>query len=130
VTAPRAIGLTAVCALSLAGAHAAFARPETTTPGVVYTIGVVLSDASITVGRDRFTRDGEPTYPRGAVIHYEISNGGTRPYGFRIWDRVLAPIRPGGHRSLLINWNYRGSFGFWTLFRNRPAGPKGEVIVF
>jgi hypothetical protein len=122
--------LAAASALALVGGHEASARVATTTPGVVYTVKVVLTDASISVGRDKFTRNGHPTYPRGAIIRYEISNAGKRPYAFRIWDRLVAPIPPRRHASLLINWNYRGSFAYWMLYRNRPAGPRGRVIIF
>jgi hypothetical protein len=130
VTGRLARALAAVCALALIGGQAAAARPATTTPGVVYTIRVVLTDKAIKIAHDRFTRDGRPTYPRGAVIHYEVSNQGKRPYAFRIWDQTVAPIAPGKHASILINWNYRGQFSYLTLFHDKPAGPHGNVIIF
>jgi hypothetical protein len=130
MTRPLGPALAVACALALVGGPAAGARSTTTTPGVVYTIRVVLADRAIKVGRDRFTLDGRPEYPRGAVIHYEISNDGKRPYAFRIWDQTVAPIAPGKHASILINWNYRGSFPYFTLFHHKPAGPRGDVVVF
>jgi hypothetical protein len=129
MTGRLAPALAAIAALAIVGVHPASALMNTTTPGVVYTIRIVLTDASISVGRDKFTRNGHPVYPRGAVIHYQISNNGKRPYAFRIWDRIVPPIRPGRHTSILINWNYRGTFSYFTLYHHKPAGPHGSVII-
>jgi hypothetical protein len=129
-TKPLAATLAAAGALAMMSAPAAFARPATTTPGVVYTIKVVLTDTSISIGHDRFSLNGMPRYPRAAVIHYAIVNKGTRPYVFQIWDVHTSVIRPGKHTSILVNWNYRGLFKYATLYHDKPAGPKGQVIIF
>jgi hypothetical protein len=120
------------CALLLlaTGAQSAAARPETTAPGVVYTIKVVITDSSILFAKDKFSRNGVPAYPRGGVIHYEILNNGKRPYALKVWDEVTSPIPPRGHGSMLVNWNFRGLFGYATLYHGKPAGPRGRIVIF
>jgi hypothetical protein len=118
-----------VTALVVAG-QPAFARRATTTPGVVYTVKVVLTNTSISIARDKFTRTGTIQYARGAVIHYAITNHGSRPYVLRIWDKQTATIEPGGHGAILVTWNYRGEYHYTLLYRGRPAGLTGNVIIY
>ncbi len=108
------------------------ARPETTTPGQLYVVKVTVTDTSIKVPKDRFTRNGVTRYPRGATLRYVITNLGTRRYVFDIWGAKTAPIKPhGGKDSLLVAWNRRGTFLYQTLLvGGRPAGPKGVVVIF
>jgi len=128
---PRVLAVAlATTGLLLTVAPLAGARSQTTTPGVVYTIKVTLTDSSITIQKDRFSQHGVPYYPRGGVIHYAIVNRGKRPYRFKVWDEVTAPIKPGGHGSVLVNWNYRGVFDYSTLYQGKPVGPKGRIVIF
>jgi hypothetical protein len=116
----------------LAAALAAIAPPgpATTEPGVVYPVKVAIMDTKILIQKDKFTRNGVSRLPRGAQIRYEITNKGTKPYVFQIWRTKTNAIRPGGHDSFLVNWNYRGRYVYRTLLRGRPAGPKGLIIIF
>jgi hypothetical protein len=109
---------------------AAGARPQTTTPGVVYVVKVVLTDKAIAIAHDKFTRNAQIRYPRGALIRYSVLNKGTHPYVFRVWGSNTAVIKPGARDSILINWNYRGRFAYEILLRGKPAGPKGSIIIF
>jgi hypothetical protein len=69
--------------------------------------------------------------PRGAVIRYAVTNKGTRPYVFKMWETVTSAIKPhGGHDSFLVNWNYRGRYLYETLYRGKPAGPHGFITIF
>jgi hypothetical protein len=111
-------------------APAAEARPRTTTPGVLYIIKVVLTDKTISIPRDKYTRNGHSRYPRGATIRYSLLNLGSRPYSFEIWGAHTDPIRPRGRDSILVYWNFRGKFGYRLLFKGRPAGPRGFVEIF
>jgi hypothetical protein len=102
----------------------------TTVPGQVYPSKVLITDTKISIQKDIFTRNGVSRLPRGAVIRYEITNKGTKPYVLRIWHTTSRVMRPGGHDSFLINWNYRGRYLYLTLLRGRPAGPKGWIVIF
>lgn len=112
-------GLAAAAALGATAAQAA--APQTTRPGTFYIVKVILADRAITISHAR--------YARGAVIRYAIQNRGTRPYAFRIWGNDTAAIRPGGHDSILVNWDYRGRFLYESRFRGKSAGPKGYILV-
>jgi hypothetical protein len=126
----RPLVVSVLAALMLAAVPSALARTETTTPGVVYTIKVILTNTSISIAKDRFTRDGVTYYPRGAVIHFAIVNQGTRSYALKMWDETTVPIKPKGQGSMLINWNYRGVFFYSTQFQGRAAGPKGHIVIY
>jgi hypothetical protein len=102
----------------------------TTDPGIIYPVKVVITDTKISIEKDKFTRNGISRLPRGAQIRYEITNKGTKPYVLQIWRTKTGVIRPRGHDSFLISWNYRGRYVYLTLLRGRPAGPKGWIIIF
>lgn len=124
--------LLAAAALAAAVGASASAAPATTVPGVVYVDKVTVTDNSIVIGKNKFSLHSKyPRYPRGAIIRYAITNAGTRLYEFKIWDRTSTVLKPhGGHATVLINWNYRGRFSYETLFRSRPAGPRGYVTIY
>jgi hypothetical protein len=118
-----------VAATAVVGASAA---RSTTTPGVVYPITVTVTDKSIVIQRDKFSLHSPyPRYPRGALIRYMVTNKGSRPYSFKIWGSKTIVMRPrGGHDSLEINWSYRGTFPYLSLYRGKPVGPHGHVTIF
>jgi hypothetical protein len=132
--ATRRLLTSALAALGLAAAATALASaaPKTTTPGVVYVVKVTLTNTSITIPKDRFSlHTTYPRLPRGAVIRYAVTNKGTRPYAFKMWDTVTTVLKPhGGRDSFLVNWNYRGRYEYETLFRGKPAGPHGFITIF
>jgi hypothetical protein len=105
-------------------------QPQTTKPGVLYVVKTVITDAKVSIARDQYTRNGVSHLPRGAVIRYALTNRGTKPYVFEIWGERTLPIRPGGHGAILVNWNYRGRYLYRTLYRGKPTGVKGYVVVF
>jgi hypothetical protein len=107
------------------------ARRQTTEPGVVYIVKVVLTDKKISIARDKFTtKTGVTRYPRGAIIRYAITNKGKRPYAWRVWGADTPVMKPGGHESILVNWHYRGTYSYELLFRGKPVGPRGQIIIF
>ena len=107
---------------TLAAVPFASAEPQTTLPGVVYTIPAVLTDKRIELTHTQV--------PRGVMVRYSILNRGTRAYTFQIWKAKAGPIPPNGRARLRVNWDYRGRFVFRTLYRGKPAGPRGSVTVF
>jgi hypothetical protein len=117
----RQIVLAAAVAMLVAVPFAS-AGPQTTAPGIVYTIPAVLTDKEIELTHTQV--------PRGVMIRYTILNRGTRPYTFQIWKATTGPIPPKGSARLRVNWDYRGRFFFRTLYRGKPAGPRGSVTVF
>jgi hypothetical protein len=120
----------AACVAAVAVPLAA-ASPETTTPGQLYVVKVTVTDKTISIPKDQFTRNGVTRYPRGALIRYVVTNLGTRSYAFEIWGASTGPIRPRGHNTVLVAWNRRGTFIYRTLIAGgRPAGPKGIVQIF
>jgi hypothetical protein len=121
---------TAVALASLTGGGAAFAAPQTTEPGVVYPVKTTLTPAGITIAKDKFTRKGNARYPRGAVIRYMITNRTTKRLVVQIWTTRTKPIAPGGHDSILVNWNYRGRFVYRQLAGKTPLGATRYVSIF
>ncbi|HEY3924969.1 MAG TPA: hypothetical protein VGL75_10455 [Acidothermaceae bacterium] len=131
MTAKRiAIGVAAAAAVC-AGVNSAVA-PATTTPGVIYVVKVTLTNSAITIPKDKFSLHTKyPRLPRGAQIRYEILNKGTRPYSFKIWGSTTGVMKARvGKDAIFINWTYRGKFLYETLYKGKPAGPKGYVTVF
>jgi hypothetical protein len=114
--------LLAAAVAMLAAASSASAERQTTTPGILYTIPAVVTDKNIELTHTHV--------PRGVTIRYTIVNRGTRPYTFQIGRSNAGPIPPNRRAQLSINWDHRGRFLFRTLYRGRPAGPRGSVTVF
>ena len=115
----RRVVLLIACFAALAlGGQAAFA---TTTPGVIYPVKVLITDTKITVAHDN--------YVHGAIILYRIQNRGTKPYTFEMWGARTAVIRPGKKDTMLVSWNYEGKFLYLSLFKGKPAGPKGFIRI-
>jgi hypothetical protein len=121
---------TAVALASLIGGGAAYAASRTTEPGVVYPVKTTLTPAGITIAKDKFTRNGNARYPRGAVIRYVITNRTTKRLIVQIWTVKTKPIPPGGHDSILVNWNYRGRFVYRQLAGKIPLGATRYVSIF
>ena len=118
-------------AATLAGiAQAATPARATTRPGVVYTVTATITNTSITLTHKAAGKLGLHRLPRGAIIRYRVVNHGTRPYVFQIWTVETGTIRPNKMDSLLVNWNYRGRFVYKTIYRGKPFGPNGTVIVY
>ncbi len=119
------IAVAATAAVAASGASA------TTVPGQVYPIKITITDKTITVQKDKFSLHSPyPRYPRGALIRYEITNKGTKPYALKIWATTTTAIKPGGHDSVLLNWGFRGTFVYETLYKGKAAGPRGHVTIF
>lgn len=121
---------TALVLASLAGAGAAGATPQTTTPGQVYPVKTTLTPAGIKIAKDKFTRNGNTRYPRGAVIRFMITNTTTKRLVVQIWTVKTKAIAPGGHDSLLINWNYRGRYLYRQLVGKTTFGTTRYVSIF
>jgi hypothetical protein len=115
---------------SYAGASAALAAPRTTEPGVVYPVKTTLTPKGVTIAKDKFTRHGNARYPRGAVIRYMITNRTTRRLVVQIWTVKTKPIKPGGHDSVLVNWNYRGRYVYRQLAGKRVVGATRHIRIF
>jgi hypothetical protein len=64
------------------------------------------------------------------TIRYTVVNHGTRPYAFEIWKATTRLILPDHEVRLRVNWDYRGSFVFRSLYRGRPVGPHGIIRVY
>jgi hypothetical protein len=112
------------------GAGAALAAPQTTTPGRVYPVKTILTPKGVKIAKDKFTRHGIARYPRGAVIRYMITNRTTRRLVVQIWTVKTKPIAPGGHDSVLVNWNYRGRYVYRQLAGKRVVGATRYVRIF
>jgi len=107
------------------------ARPLTTTPGVIYVLKTTVDDKGVHVPKDRFTKNGITRYPRGALIRYEFTNRGTKPYAVHVWGADSVVMRAhGGKASMLVNWQYRGEYHYWRLLRGKRLAPVGTVVIF
>jgi hypothetical protein len=104
--------------------------PETTTPGVVYVVKAVLTNGKVTIARDKYTRHGVHRLPRGAEIRYSITNKGTKPYALKVWETISPTIRPGHSNTIFVNWQFRGTYSYVLLYRGKPAGPHGKIVIF
>ncbi|HEX4679696.1 MAG TPA: hypothetical protein VH210_10900 [Gaiellaceae bacterium] len=106
------------------------ARPQTTTPGVIYVIKTTVDDKGIHIPKDKFTRNGVTRYPRGALIRYEFVNKGTKPYAVRIWATETLVMKPGRKDASLINWAYRGDYTYARIYKGHQIKPIGKIIIF
>jgi hypothetical protein len=123
-----AFSLALAAAATLPGA--VHARPQTTTPGVIYVIKTVVDDKGIHIPKDQFTRNGVTRYPRGALIRYEFTNKGTKPYAVRIWASDTLVMKPGRKQSTLVNWAYRGDYTYARIYKGHQIAPIGKIIIF
>lgn len=107
------------------------ARPQTTTPGVIYVLKTLVDDKGIHIPRDQFTKKGITRYPRGAEIRYEFTNKGSKAYAVHMWaaDTVVMKARR-GHATMFVNWQYRGTYHYWRLARGHRVSPVGTIIIF
>jgi hypothetical protein len=122
-----------VAALALAAALPVVtqARPRTTTPGVIYLLHTRVDDTGIHVPKDQFTKNGITRYPRGALIRYEFTNKGTKPYAVHVWGAETVVMKAnGGHATMLVNWQYRGEYHYWRVLRGKRLTPVGTVVIF
>ena len=144
-----ASGLVLLVALVVACVLAApvAAAPKTTAPNTGYRIGVVMTDASITIARDQFTTArGTARYPRGAIIDFVVRNRGTQAHSARLkllsqhyFSKVeqpiveipvgKAPIEPGHVVHLAINFYYRGLFALQLMASGKPLA-SAQIIIF
>lgn len=106
------------------------ARPETTTPGVIYVIKTPVDEKGIHIPKDKFTRNGVSRYPRGAIIRYEFVNRGKRPYAVRMWGADTVVMKVGGHATMLVNWQYRGEYTYARIYKGHQIRPVGRVVIF
>ena len=121
---------TALVLASCVSAGAAMAAPQTTEPGQVYPVKATLTPTGVVIAKDKFTRNGVARYPRGAAIRYLITNRTTKRLVLQIWTVRTKPIAPGGHDSMLINWNYRGRFVYRELIGKKTFGTTRYVRIF
>jgi hypothetical protein len=127
----NAIAVTAAFVAAAAVVPAATpARPQTTTPGVIYTLKTPVDDKGIHMPKDQFTKNGITRYPRGGEIQYVFTNKGTKPYAVRIWGHTTPVIKPGGHATVFINWQYRGTYKYWRIYRGHRISPVGTIVIF
>jgi hypothetical protein len=123
-----AVSVALVAAIAVpAGVHA---RPQTTTPGVIYVIKTPVDDKGIHIPKDKFTRNGVTRYPRGALIRYEFVNKGTKPYAVRMWGTTTTVIKPGRMEIRLVNWAYRGDYTYARIYKGHQISPIGKIIIF
>jgi hypothetical protein len=126
--APRIATIVALA--SLAGGGTAFAASQTTEPGQVYPVKTTLTRKGVTIAKDKFTRHGVARYPRGAAIRYVITNRTGKRVVFQIWTVKTKPIAPGGHDTILVNWNYRGRFVYRALAGKKTVGATRHIRIF
>jgi len=107
------------------------ARPQTTTPGVIYVLKTLVDDKGVHMPKDKYTKNGITRYPRGAEIRYEFTNKGSKPYAVHVWgaDTVVMKAN-GGHATMFINWQYRGDYHYWRILRGHRISPVGTIIIF
>jgi hypothetical protein len=120
----------AACVAAIALPAVVMARPQTTTPGVIYVLVTPVDDKGIHIPKDQFTRNGITRYPRGALIRYEFVNKGTKPYAVRMWAADTLVIKPGRKAAMLVNWAYRGDYTYARIYKGHQLRPIGKVIIF
>lgn len=122
-----------------------FAASTTTAPGLTYHLGVVLTNGSIVIAKDKATLpNGLHTFPRGAVIQFDFKNEGSTTLGARLvllthhtfskyetkrTALVVKPMPPKGKGHLLANFYFRGSFKLELTINGRP-GPAAKIVVY
>jgi hypothetical protein len=129
VRACLVLAVVPICLLGLV--HPAVAAPRTTAPGQVYIVPVTLTDKAIIIPKDKFSKGRKfPRLPRAAAIQYRVTNKGSRPYVLQMWKSKTTVIKPGKVDTILLNWNFRGTYTYETLYHGKPFGPRGHITIF
>lgn len=138
-----------VSALVAAGVLAAGAASvhATTAPGASAVVPVTLTNTTIKVARDKYTLKKEPNvarYPRGATIHFKITNKGSVPVVLTLrlltklhvyGSKYLKPtestkaIPPRGTAKLTATFAFRGDYEF-ELKKAGATVAKSAIQVF
>ncbi len=127
---PRNYFAAAVVGAVLVGGVGGSVARATTTPGVVYVLKTVVDNKGVHIPKDQFTRNGITRYPRGGLIRYEFVNKGTKPYAVHMWAETTIVMKPGGHAMMLVNWQYRGTYHYWRVYRGKELKPAGTIVIF
>lgn len=118
-------------AAAVVPAAATPARPQTTTPGVIYVLKTAVDDTGIHFPKDKYTKNGITRYPRGAQIRYEFTNKSSKPLAVYVWGAETLVMKPhGGHATIFINWAYRGDYHYWRIYRGHRIAPVGTIVIF
>jgi hypothetical protein len=92
--------LVAVAAIALA--PSAGAQPDTTRPGFIHQVRVLLRDNSMTLSQAHFLR--------GSEARFTIRNVGTHPASFRAGFLKTKVLKPGQTAILYMHLGLRGAF--------------------
>jgi hypothetical protein len=86
--------------------------------------------SGVVIAKDRFTtKDGTPSWPRGATIRYSITNKTKQTLALKIWIATTKPIAPGGHTFVVINWIYRGRYFDQELRGTKLVGAARYLVI-
>jgi hypothetical protein len=140
------IALLAALPISLAASLAGPAA-GTTAPGTVVSVRAIMTDSKIVLvpkkpaGQYVSANGGSATFPRGAIIDFQITNEGSKAYlpAIRI-PRALDVLgekyftahkvaAPGGHVEFIVNFAFRGLFKMVELLHKKPEGKAVPISI-
>ena len=105
---------------------------------------VSVTDGSLMIARDKFTKGSLTRYPRGAIIDFIIQNKGSKPYqaelvlaGKHQFSKYEAgttsvktkPVPPGTIAHLRINFYFRSKFVLQTLLGGKTHA-RAPIVIF
>jgi hypothetical protein len=106
---------------------------------------VLVSEGSILIGKDRFSKGHKHQYPRGSIIDFVLKNTGQEPLqvdlvvpiglrfhgGIHIAPITSAgkPIAPGTVRHFEIDFFLRGSFSLEAVTQGKVRS-SALIVVF
>jgi hypothetical protein len=110
----RRVSLVAgICAAALGTIPPALAAPLTTNEPAIFTVKVILTDASITLSPKRAAR--------GSVVTFIVTNRGKKTHTFVIGDVKRGPghgegfartLKPSQQKTVVMYLNYRGTMTY------------------
>lgn len=123
----------------------ALGAQRTTAPQQPTAVTVSLTNSSIKIQADKFTKHGIYYYPRGAIIDFVLKNNGKQPVSVRIklnsklhffgashiatFTLAGKPIRPGHVRHFEVFFFFRSSFAMQMLTGGRVRASSPIIIV-
>jgi hypothetical protein len=100
-------------------APAASARPDTTRPGYIHQVRVVLKDKGLSLSQAHFLRGNE--------ARFVIRNAGTRPSRFKAGFLSTKVLKRGEQAIMLIHLGLRGRF---ALEQWREGKQVAKVFIY
>jgi hypothetical protein len=119
----RTLACTATLVVGLVASVPALGSSSTTAPGEHATVGVTITDKSITVL-------GNSQEARGVIATFLANNFGKKPHNFTIFGKKTKTILPGHQARFTVTLTYRGEFPYKSTLDKGKKAFSGVFTVY